>query len=260
MGGMKAELDPPVQIPKRLRLYNSIAGTLHLLQGIVVLILATDFSLPVIASYPTGPPGAFAFQQDLVFEFSIAWGAAAFLFMSAIAHFTIISPGVWERYTQGLKEGRNYYRWVEYAFSSTLMVVLIALLTGIIDISALIAIAGANVAMILFGLVQEKYESPGEGNSLISYWFGCIAGIVPWLAIGWYLISPGFDSVVPGFVIGIFISLFLFFNSFAIVMVLQQKKIGRWSNYAVGEMTYVTLSLVAKSALAWQVFGGTLAG
>jgi hypothetical protein len=226
----------------------------------VVLILATDFSLPVVASYPTGPPGAFAFQQDLVFEFSIAWGAAAFLFMSALAHFTIVSPGVWGRYTQGLKEGRNYYRWVEYAFSSTLMVVLIALLTGIIDIAALIPIAGANAAMILFGLLQEKYETPGEGNSLTSYWFGCLAGIVPWLAIGWYLISPGFDSVVPDFVIGIFISLFLFFNSFAIVMVLQQKQIGKWRNYAVGEMTYVTLSLVAKSALAWQVFGGTLAG
>ncbi len=257
---MKALLDPPVEIPKRLRLSNTIAGALHLLQGIVVLIIATDFTLPVVASYPTGPPGAFAFEQDLVFEFSVAWGAAAFLFLSAIAHLVIVTPGIWERYTQGLKEGRNYYRWVEYSFSSTLMVVLIALLTGIIDIAALIPIAGANAAMILFGLLQEKYESPGQGNSLISFWFGCIAGIVPWLAIGWYLISPGFESEVPGFVVGIFISLFLFFNSFAIVMVLQQKQIGKWRNYAVGEMTYVTLSLVAKSALAWQVFGGTLAG
>lgn len=260
MEGMNRLLDPPVEIPKRLRLYNAVAGVLHLVQGILVLVLATDFTLPVVASYPTGPPGAFDFQQDLVLEFRVAWGVAAFLFLSAIAHFVVIGPGTWERYTRGLREGRNYYRWVEYAFSSTLMVVLIALLTGIVDIAALIPIAGVNAAMILFGLLQEKYETPGDGTGLTAYWFGCIAGVVPWLAIGWYLVSPGFESEVPGFVVGIFVSLFLFFNSFAVVMVLQQRQVGKWRNYAVGEMTYVTLSLVAKSALAWQVFGGTLAG
>jgi hypothetical protein len=53
--------------------------------------------------------------------------------------------------------------------------------------------------------------------------------------------------------------LFAFFNVFAVVMVLQYKKVGPWANYAFGESTYVLLSLVAKSALAWQVFAGTLA-
>ena len=33
----------------------------------------------------------------------------------------------------------------------------------------------------------------------------------------------------------------------------------RWADYLVGERTYITLSLVAKSLLAWQVFSGTLA-
>ncbi|MDH5294973.1 MAG: hypothetical protein OEW91_14955, partial [Acidimicrobiia bacterium] len=35
--------------------------------------------------------------------------------------------------------------------------------------------------------------------------------------------------------------------------------IGRWRDYLFGERFYILLSLVAKSALAWQVFGGTLA-
>jgi len=42
-------------------------------------------------------------------------------------------------------------------------------------------------------------------------------------------------------------------------MVLQYKKVGPWRDYLFGERMYVLLSLVAKSALAWQVFGGTLA-
>jgi hypothetical protein len=42
-------------------------------------------------------------------------------------------------------------------------------------------------------------------------------------------------------------------------MWLQYRQIGQWSDYLRGERAYVVLSLVAKSALAWQVFGGTLA-
>jgi hypothetical protein len=36
--------------------------------------------------------------------------------------------------------------------------------------------------------------------------------------------------------------------------------VGRWIDYAFGEKTYLVLSLVAKSVLAWQIFGGSLAG
>jgi len=39
---------------------------------------------------------------------------------------------------------------------------------------------------------------------------------------------------------------------------LQYKPVGKWANYLRGEKAYIVLSLVAKSALAWQVFAGTL--
>ena len=74
------------------------------------------------------------------------------------------------------------------------------------------------------------------------------------------MIAPGAtaDVQVPGFVFGIIISLFVFFNSFALVQYLQYKGKGKWSNYLRGERAYIVLSLVAKSALAWQIFSGTL--
>ena len=53
-------------------------------------------------------------------------------------------------------------------------------------------------------------------------------------------------------------SLFVAFNIFAITMVLQYRQIGRWREYLYGEKTYMILSLVAKSLLAWQVWSGTL--
>lgn len=63
----------------------------------------------------------------------------------------------------------------------------------------------------------------------------------------------------PGFVCGILISLFVFFNVFALNQWLQYRARGRWAEYLFGERIYVLLSLTAKSALAWLVFAGTLA-
>jgi hypothetical protein len=76
------------------------------------------------------------------------------------------------------------------------------------------------------------------------------------VAIGIYLIGP--TAEIPAFVYGIFVSLFVFFNSFALNQVLQYRQTGPWRNYLFGEGIYVALSLVAKSALAWQVFANTL--
>ena len=41
-----------------LRRYNLIAGVFHLAQMLVVLALANDFSLPIVARYMAGPPGS----------------------------------------------------------------------------------------------------------------------------------------------------------------------------------------------------------
>jgi hypothetical protein len=146
---------------------------------------------------------------------------------------------------------------VEYSLSSSLMIVLIAMITGISDVAALIALFGVNASMILFGWLMERYEEPGRPD-WISFIFGCIAGAVPWIAIGIYLWSPGSSAEPPAFVYAIFVSLFVFFNSFALNMVLQYRRVGPWRSYLFGESVYVLLSLVAKSLLAWQVFANTL--
>lgn len=243
-----------------LRRYNLIAAALHALQAVLVLALANDFRLPVTATYLEGPPGVTPSGSVVLLESSVALGVALFLALSAFFHLLVASPWGWPRYTAGLARNHNYFRWVEYSLSSSIMIVLIAQLTGIADIVALLAIFGVNASMILFGWLQEKYEEPGSGGWL-PFIFGCIAGIVPWLGVVWYVLSPGYvaPEEPPTFVYAIIISLFIFFNIFAVNQWLQYKRVGRWRDYLFGEWAYITLSLVAKSLLAWQVFGGTLA-
>jgi len=132
----------------------------------------------------------------------------------------------------------------------------VALSNAVVD-ALLVALVGVNASMIGFGWMQERYEAPGAG--LGPFWIGCVAGSIPWIAIAIYLIGPGADQHAPGFVYGIFFSLFVLFNCFAVNQWLQYKQVGKWSDYLIGERAYITLSLVAKSLLAWQIFASMLA-
>ena len=242
-----------------IRRYNLIAGIFHLAQMLVVLALANDFSLPIVARYMSGPPGSTFAEPVVLLDTPVGYAVATFLGLSAFFHFLVISPKFFARYSAGLLAQRNYFRWVEYSISSSVMIVLIAQITGVSDVAALISIFGVNASMILFGWLQEKYEQPGNGGWL-PFIFGCIAGAVPWIALIFYVLSVGGagETSAPAFVYGIVFSIFAFFNTFAIVQYLQYKKVGKWSDYLRGEKTYITLSLVAKSALAWQIFISTL--
>ena len=231
----------------RLRRFNLIAGIFHLLQMVAVISLANSFSLPVKATYMSGPPGSSFAPPTTLFSVLVGPAVALFLGLSALAHFIVASPKFFPRYAAGLEAKRNNFRWVEYSISSSVMIVLISQICGVNDVAALLAIFGVNASMILFGWLQEKYAQPGTG-------------IVPWLVVAIYVVAPASPSDVspPGFVYGIVISLFAFFNSFAAVQLLQYRARGKWSNYLRGERVYIVLSLVAKSALAWQIFAGTL--
>ena len=249
---------------KRLRIYNIVAGVLHLVQGLAFMFVLTRLSsqvlFPVTIDYLTGPPGVdLPPERVTLFEINLGIGVIAFLFMSAFFHFLISWPGVFQRYVRGLQQNHNYFRWTEYSLSSSVMIWLIVQLNGVTDFAALTAIFAVNASMIMFGALQEKYETPGN-KKFLPFVFGSMTGIVPWLIVAVYVLQPGSTSAaeVPGFVYGIIISLFFFFNTFAINQALQYHQVGGWKSYLRGERMYITLSLVAKSVLAWQVFSGAL--
>lgn len=257
------QLDPESERRiSRLRPYNLVVGLIHLAQAIAIVALSNDFSLPIAGTFGAGEPGSGFLEPEVLWNVPIGPIVALFLFLAAVDHLLMASPGVWPWYTANLRRGINYARWWEYTFSASIMIVLIALITGVSDVGSIIAIAGVNAAMIFFGLEMEIFNRDRDNVNWTPFLFGCVAGIIPWLVIGFQFI--GTDSrlpdgeAIPGFVYGIVISLFILFNSFALNMVLQYKKMGPWRNYLFGEAAYIFLSLTAKTALAWQVFTATL--
>ena len=249
---------------KRLRIFNLVMGFLHLAQAIAIFILSKDYSVTGTTSFlswnqTTGAPESVI--KPLV-DFPIGPMVAAFLLISSAAHFIMASPRFYPWYVHNLKKGINYLRWYEYALSASLMVVLIGMLSGIFDVPIMILLFALTAGMNFFGLEMELRNQGAEKVDWTPFVFGSIIGFIPWIVIAWYFFAALSSSTeaVPTFVYFILGILFVFFFSFAFNMWLQYKKVGPWKSYLFGERVYMILSLTAKSALAWQIFGGTLRG
>jgi len=243
-----------------IRKLNLIAAGLHFAQGLVVLLISKSFSVPITGTYlkfdkitqhlnPT---------TKTLFNVQLSWLIVAFFFLSAFFHL-LIATVYNKRYNLNLGLGINKARWVEYSLSASIMMVAIALLVGIYDAGSLVMIFVLIAIMNLMGLMMEVHNQTTKQTNWLSYYIGCLAGIMPWLIVAFYLwLGAHNGSSAPTFVYWIFVSIFVFFSCFAINMFLQYKKVGPWKNYLYGERVYIILSLVAKSLLAWQVFAGTL--
>jgi Heliorhodopsin len=239
-----------------LRKWNIALAVLHAVQAVLVLALASDFAITVTSTYPQGPPGTRLTTPEGLFDVAIGPAIAAFLLLAAFDH---LATATFARrtYETDLACGINRFRWVEYSLSATLMVLLIGFYSGLTDITTVLAVAGANVAMILFGWLQERMNPPGRTTTTMTpFWFGTIVGMAPWIAI-WVNVIGAVE--VPTFVYGIVIAELIFFFSFGLNQWLQYRGVGRWKSYVYGEQAYLVLSLIAKSILAWQIYGGSLA-
>ncbi len=258
---MKMGMDEDVKY-RKLRKFNAVMGVFHFIQFALIMVLSSEFSLPITTSYLKFDPvtQSLGLTTDTIVDIRLGPLVALFLLISAIAHFLLASPWGYPWYVRNLKKHINYARWFEYALSSSVMIVVIAMLTGIYDIGTLIPLFAVNACMILFGLMMELHNQTTKKSNWTAYYCGVFAGIIPWVVIGIYLVGASLASAgaIPDFVYLIYISIAFFFNIFAVNMILQYKRMGKWKDYLYGERMYIILSLVAKTALAWQVFAGTL--
>jgi hypothetical protein len=259
-----ASLSPAVEVSNeaahRLRRLHLVMGLAHGLQATAMILLSNDVSLPITAAFATGPPGRpeHAPVIEELFRYRLGIAVALFSLLSAAFHLLVASPWGFPRYRRELAAARNRFRWVEFSLSASVMVVLIAGITGVTDVVALTALFGVNTAMILFGWLMETTCPRRPALAWSPFIFGCITGAFPWAGLLVYLVGAGGD--VPGFVYGIYVSLYVLFNCFAVNQWLQYRARGRWADYLHGERVYVWLSLTAKSLLAWQVFANILTG
>jgi len=262
---------PPKITFSYLRKFNGVMAGLHFVQAMLMLVMGLvitnikEFTLPLNFNFMS-----FDFEKmelvlnsETIGNIPIGPLVAVFLFISAIAHFLIVLPKINKFYNSSLEKGINYFRWFEYALSSSVMIVIIAMLFGANDLATVVLIVGLNATMNLLGLMMELHNQTTRRTNWTAFTIGSFAGVFPWIIILMYFLGSVVKSSsvienIPWFVFAIFGIYFFLFNLFPVNMVLQYKKVGRWRDYLYGERAYIILSLVAKSLLAWVVFAGTL--
>ncbi len=245
-----------------LRRFNLIMGAVHLVQGILMIVLSNDTTYPIYTNFLAFDAASRALVPNPQLWLNLRFGpaVAVFLLISAIAHFSLATWAS-RSYLANLQKGMNPARFYEYALSSSWMIVLIGMLVGVWDLGALIALFGLNACMNLFGILMERQNALTSKTDWTAFIYGCFAGILPWIVIVMSFLGAvnSGEGKPPAFVYAIIPTIFVFFSCFAVNMYLQYKKIGKWKDYIYGERAYIVLSLVAKTALAWMIFAGTLA-
>lgn len=221
-------------------------AAVHLLQAALVLTVAGDVVIPI-----THQVGSTATEPIL--EVSIGAAMAAYFLAAALNH-GLSATLLGRLYDSDLRAGRNRIRWAEFSVTAPLLMVLIALYTGVTDVTALVVVGVATVAMVVCGWLQEALNPPGRrATTMVPFWAGVTASLVPWSIVAGQLMGAA-DS--RQFVVSMFLSLVILWTSFGVNQWLQYRQIGLWADYLYGEQTFLVLSLVAKSALAWQIVAG----
>jgi len=245
-----------------LRTLNLVAGILHLAQAVAVAWAVNQSGhllLPVTVEYPTGSPAAGLPPERIsVAAVDVGIGAVIVLLLPAVAHLLIASPILGARYRSAIERQRNPIRWAEYAFSSSIMLFLIAQLNGITDVVTLVLTYTAQSAVVLLLWLQEALGTPAR--TLRPFVVASVIGIVPWGVIALHVLAPGatngYDQ--PGWIRLLTITLLLLFVGFGVNQWLGFRGVPAGRTYPSEERAYLVLSLVTRAAFAWQVVAGTL--
>lgn len=170
-------------------------------------------------------------------------------------------------YTKMINNGNNYLRWVEYSISSTMMLYIIALISGVKDDNVYKSIFAMNVAMIYTGQVVEEKIQRGEnwylpmfmGFMLLMAEFTIIVRDFQSRIADIKTFTDANPSITNGRTIPEWIKymvwvLFIFFSSFGFISLY-----GAYSGieYEKVEGLYLLFSLLAKATLAGFIAYGT---
>lgn len=253
---------------KGLRRLNQTAALLNLIEAIVILAIKKSGQgiRPVdsgfighnslAAATSTQPVAVPAIRH--LFDLNLAYVVAAFLLVSALINI-LLATRYRASYEQDLERHTSRARWIEYSISAGLMMVAVAMVVGVADLSLLLLLLGTTSFIAFQGLVAEAYGQAAKRVNWFSYWSGLGSAVLSWVVVTIYLWGAyAFGTGVPAYVYTIFISMLFLFALISINRGFQYRKLGRWENYLYGESFYILLMFLAQAALAWQIFAGAL--
>lgn len=242
-----------------LRRLSGLAGILLLVQAIVVgIILARTpgrVVLPITLGFPDGR------ERIVLFAVDIGAGVVVLALLVAVSRLVVVIPTVFVHYSSGVCSNRHTARWIEFIFSSSITLFLVAQLNGISDIGALVLSYAITGGMTLFSVLQERSVRSANGR-MLPLWFGAAIGIVPWGVIAFHQVSALVLGQPPSALVRVItLTMLAFAFAFFASHWRDQRRSDSLPSAVAGERAHILLSLASTSVFAWLVaFGALWAG
>jgi hypothetical protein len=276
--GKEGQIEIPSNI-KKLKIWNMVMGFIHLTAAgaLLGIILSQPNSIvtplyEVVSSVSVkNSSSSQQLNVNFVTKQNQSWNLpyliVAFFAITSIAHFFYASDIDGFYSCSIASESSNGFRWIEYAITSTLMILVVAILSGIRDVATLAIMAAANVVIMLSGrqielALKQNLRSQGYNPNANKWMFSFVSA---WLlfSVIWFLILFSFGkriseatnagASIPYWIWLVQIPTFLFFASFGIINLVQ---ICSKKKYEFFELTYIIFSLISKLFLGiWVAVG-----
>lgn len=275
-------------IEDKLVTWNRIAWALHLVSAVTMSIVAT---LPATENrreymltyqYTSWTDQGLVQENKDAYKLDLAWLITSFSALSFVFQL-VADPWIpFYNWKKRVKDGRpNPLRFIEYSISASLMLICIALLSGIRNAMLVAALGLLTAACMLCGLVAEFLLWRSHTDEMIAQrptykYFAWAAHLTGWACmIGaygtlWWSTGVTLSSASlrpPAWVWGIIISQMVLFMSFGAVQLAQfcydyegRRQREEPAIYTYAEFWYILLSLTAKFVLAWTIYASALMG
>lgn len=173
----------------------------------------------------------------------------AFTFITAVFNL-LVYPWYYNTNAEKIERGENPLRFVEYSITASIMIVVIAILSGVQDAKWLIALASASaITMIIGYAIEARFIPAGYGT-----FFAWVVLLAAYTSIFYRFAQVASVNTPPIFVYAIILAMFVLFCCFGLVQaiwLIRKREVGL--KY---ETAYHILSLVAKTLLVLLTASG----
>lgn len=238
----------------------------YLLQAVLLLILSKNVLIPITTNYlaydpllSSGGQVVHSVGTSRLFDINLAWLLAGMLIVSAIGHIMFMTIYK-KQYMLKLKKGDSITRWVAYGVVSSFIVITLAILSGINDISSLLLMLAVSLFAGVFGYINEVLVRGGKVLARFVPLSAIKAIIIPWFVIVIYVFSTfvyGGNSI-NAFVYYIYLTVILLQGSFIYMLKKQYSKQGKWKDLIYTEKIFFIAFFLLQLLVVWQVFFGKL--
>jgi hypothetical protein len=188
--------------------------------------------------------------------------AAIFLITSFFHSFYATDGFGTGAYLNEIKRGYNRYRWLEYAITSTMMIFVLSIISGIKDYDTVYELCVLNAVLMSLGYFLEQGVNKEVKIVALVIGFLIVVAIFVTLFRNFYLRLNEVDNLgrdLPSWLNYVLVPMFLWWLSFGVVAALNVANQGRMDyDFARYEKYYIYLSFLAKANMGYYLtFGVT---